>query len=56
MNIDNNFLRAWAGLILLILAILSTILKSETQTVGYTIMALVGFLVGGALLNNKKDE
>jgi uncharacterized membrane protein len=56
MNIDQNKLRAWAGLILLILAVLSTILKYENTTLQYTIIALVSFLVGGALLQKTGEN
>lgn len=56
MNIDQNKLRAWAGLILLVLAVLSTILKYENTTLQYTIIALVSFLVGGALLQKKGEN
>jgi hypothetical protein len=50
-------LRALAGLILLILCLFSTYQQNETDSVRYTIIALAGFLVGGALLqktNNKE--
>jgi uncharacterized membrane protein len=56
MSIDQNKLRAWAGLILLILAVLSTILKYENTTLQYTIIALVSFLVGGALLQKTGEN
>jgi hypothetical protein len=50
MKWDNDSLRALAGIILLILVLFSTYLQYETESVKYTIMALAGFLVGGALL------
>lgn len=56
MSINDNTLRAWAGLILLILAILSTILKYESNSLSYTIIALVSFLVGGAMLSKLNKD
>lgn len=56
MNWNQDSLRALAGLILLILALFSTYLNNETDSVRYTIIALAGFLVGGALLQNNKPK
>ena len=50
MNWNQDSLSALAGIILLVLALFSTYFQNETESVKYTIMALAGFLVGGALL------
>jgi LPXTG-motif cell wall-anchored protein len=49
-------LRAFAGFILLILALANIFTGNETTTVNYTILSLVGFLAGGALLQQKKEN
>lgn len=55
MNWSTNDLRAFAGIILLALAIITIFTKNETDTIKYVIMAMAGFLVGGQLLGNKKE-
>jgi sugar phosphate permease len=50
-DITNNKLRAWAGLILLILSIFFVTMKFENQTFEYILLALAAFLVGGAIFN-----
>lgn len=50
MKWDQDSLRALSGVILLILCVFSTYQQNETESVKYTIIALAGFLVGGALL------
>jgi hypothetical protein len=56
MNWNQDSLRALAGIILLILSLFSTYLNNETDSVRYTIIALAGFLVGGALLQKTNDK
>lgn len=47
---SQDSLRALAGLILLIIILVQSYTQYETDSLRYTIIALVGFLVGGALL------
>lgn len=56
MNWSQDSLRALAGIILLILCLFSTYLNNETDSVRYTIIALAGFLVGGALLQKTDNK
>ena len=59
-KIENNALRALAGIILLILAIVLMFSKDAPDIINYILLALAGFLVGGQLLGKdniqKKDE
>lgn len=59
-KIENNTLRALAGIILLILAIVLMFSKDAPDIINYILLALAGFLVGGQLLGKdniqKKDE
>jgi hypothetical protein len=56
MNLENNDLRAVAGIILLILAIVLLFTRDETDVVNYIVLALAGFLVGGQIFSGKKDD
>lgn len=51
VDITNNKLRALAGLILLILAVIFLICGANNSTLETIMLALVAFLVGGALFN-----
>lgn len=53
---DQNKLRAFAGVILLLLALAYLILRSENTSIEYVMLSLAGFLVGGALLSSKNDQ
>jgi hypothetical protein len=53
MEWDTNDLRALAGGIILVLAIISLILKTETETLKYILIALASFLVGGQLISKE---
>lgn len=55
-NWTQESLRAFAGFILLVLALVSMITNTETNTTNYTILSLVAFLAGGALLQQKKID
>ena len=56
MDFENDTLRAWAGLILLILAILFIITGAENSTLEIIMIALAGFLVGGAILSGQNKK
>lgn len=56
INLTNNELRAIAGIILLILAIVLMFKRDETDAVNYVVLALAGFLVGGQLLNKGNPD
>ena len=49
-KLDTNALRAIAGIIMLILAIVLLYTRDETDVINYILLALAGFLVGGQLL------
>lgn len=51
-ELDTNKLRALSGGILLILAISQMVTKYQTDRLEYIMIALAGFLVGGALIQN----
>jgi hypothetical protein len=51
MKIDTNTLRAFAGIILLILGIFIMQLKDTPEVMNYIVLALAGFLVGGSLIS-----
>jgi len=53
-KIDNEILRALSGVILLILSIVYIFANNSNNAIEYILMALAGFLVGGALLALKK--
>lgn len=55
MEWSNNDLRALAGIILLIIAIISIYLKYENNSINMILMGLVSFLVGGALFNKNNN-
>lgn len=52
-ELDNNNLRAFAGLILFFLALVYIITNNENSAIEYILIALAGFLVGGAILSAK---
>lgn len=52
-DFTQNQLRAIAGFILLVLAIVYILTKSENENVEYIMLALAGCLVGLTLLGNK---
>ena len=54
-KLDTNALRAIAGIILLILAIVLLFTRDEIDVINYICLALVGFLVGGQLLGKNND-
>lgn len=54
-DISNNKLRAFAGLILLILSIVFLILKSDNSSLETILITLAAFLVGGAIMNYKEN-
>lgn len=56
MKWEQNELRAFAGVILLILAMSSIFTKYETDTLQYLMIALIGFLAGGALFQKTNKE
>jgi sugar phosphate permease len=56
MKINNENLRALAGIILLVLCVLSMWKTNSSQVFDYVILSLVGFLAGGSLLSNQKKE
>jgi len=56
MELNNNDLRAIAGLILLILGMVLLFLKDETDVVNYVVIGLASFLIGGNILTKKSDE
>jgi uncharacterized membrane protein HdeD (DUF308 family) len=53
MRLDNNDLRAVAGLVLLILGIVLLFLKDETDVINYVVIGLASFLIGGNILTPK---
>lgn len=55
MNLDQNHLRALAGLILLVLALVFLILQSENGTIEYILIALAAFVVGAELFGRNDD-
>jgi multisubunit Na+/H+ antiporter MnhG subunit len=56
MELSNNDLRAIAGIILLILAIVLMFSTHESDAVNYVVLALAGFLVGGSLFNRDQTS
>lgn len=59
MQFNNDNLRALAGIILTLLAVLFLILGAQNGTIEAIMIGLAGFLVGGAIFNrtfeNGKD-
>jgi hypothetical protein len=53
MKLENNDLRAIAGIIVLILAIVLLFTRDETDVVNYILIGLAGFLVGGQIFSPK---
>jgi len=49
MTFSNNDLRAFAGLILMVLASLILIIGNETESIKIILIGLAGFLVGGQM-------
>lgn len=56
MDLDNNDLRAIAGIILLILGMVLLFLKNETDVVNYVVIGLASFLIGGQILQPKDQN
>ena len=56
MKFDQESLRAMSGLILLILALVSMFTQNKSNIIEYILIALVGFLAGGSLLQKKNNE
>ena len=53
MDLDNNDLRAVAGIVLLILGMALLFLKEETDIINYVVIGLASFLIGGQILTPK---
>lgn len=56
MNFTTNQLRALAGAILLILALVFLIVGSDNGTIEYILIALAAFVVGAEVFNNGDDD
>lgn len=54
MEISNNTLRAFAGFMILVIALVTLFLGTETDTTKIILITLAGFLVGGQLLAGKQ--
>lgn len=51
-NLTEKHLRAFGGLILLLLALVFILSGAENKSLEYIMIALTGFLVGGAIMRN----
>lgn len=56
MDIDNNDLRALAGVILLILATALLFFQNHDDVLNYILLGLAGFLIGGQIISNQIDK
>jgi hypothetical protein len=56
MNLSNNDLRAVAGIILLILAVLVLFTRDEVDSINYILIGLAGFLIGGQIFTTRHDD
>ena len=56
MNFTTNQLRALAGAILLILALVFLMVGSDNGTIEYILIALAAFVVGAEVFSNGDDD